>query len=59
MGEWFLHPFSMQIIHLFPITGPAQKCVGKWIIFCPFGAIYLECPKNTCTPLKSQEKRSF
>ena len=60
MGEWFLHPFSMQIIHLFPITGPAQKCVGKGIIFSPFGAnIYLERPMKTCTPLTIQVKRSF
>lgn len=60
MGEWFLHPFSMQIIHLFPITGRAQKCVGNEIIFSPFGAnIYFEHPMKTCTPLKIQVKRSF
>lgn len=60
MGEWFLHPFSMQITHLFPITGPAKKYVENRIIFSLFGGnIYFEHPMKTCTPLEIQLKDNF
>lgn len=60
MGEWFLLPFSMQMIHLFSITWAAQKYVGNGVIFPLFGTnVCLEHLRNLDAIKNSSEMIFF